>query len=110
MTMQTPESPRGSPFIPLLIVLVALVVLEGAQMVSGIRDRGILNTARDGQDTALKESERMRQQLETLAGKTATLADRGDADAKFIVGEFAKRGVSLVQPKETVPAAATPSK
>jgi len=104
--MQNPDSPQGSPFIPLLVVLVALVILDGAQMISGIRDRDSLNAALSGQETPFKESERMRQQLETLAGKTAALADKGDADAKLVVAEFAKRGVNMVQPKETAPAAA----
>jgi len=109
--MQNPESFQGSPFIPLLIVLVALVVLDGAQIISGVHDRANLNAALSGQDTPYNESERMRQQLETLAGKTAALADKGDADAKLIVAEFAKRGVNMVQPKEPAPAAAdTPGK
>ncbi len=80
-------------------------------MILGIHDRGSLETARSGQDTAMQESERMRKQLETLAGKTAALADKGDADAKFIVAEFAKRGINMVQPKDAPPAAAeTPRK
>jgi hypothetical protein len=109
MSDQTPKLSAGSPFLPLLIALIALAVLVLSQTFSLIRDRGILAAAHDGQNTAFGESERMRQQLEILAGKTAELARKGDADAKGIVAEFAKRGVNIVPPGEPAPSgAATP--
>jgi len=103
MSDQSPNRSDGSPFVPMLIALIGFTVLVLSQTVSLIRDREILASAHDGQNTAFGESERMRQQLELLAGKTAELAQKGDADAKTIVAEFAKRGVNMVPPKEQVP-------
>jgi len=98
----------GSPYVPLLIVVVGLVVLEIMQTVSLIEDRGILTSAQEGQGTAFAESERMRQQLESLAGKVALLAQSGDADAKAVVAEYARRGINIVAPN-AVPASPNPT-
>jgi hypothetical protein len=100
MSDQSPNPPAGSPFVPLFVALVAFGVLVLSQTISLIRDREVLAAAHEGQNTAFGESERMRQQLELLAGKTAELAQKGDADAKAIVAEYAKRGVNMRPPKE----------
>jgi len=110
MSDQLPNPSARSPFVPLLIALVALALLVLSQTFSLIRDREILSAARDGQNAAFGEAGRMRQQLEVLAGKTAELAQKGDADAKAIVADFAKRGVNIVPPREPVPSGATAPK
>jgi hypothetical protein len=84
-----------SVYIPMLIGLVALVGLLGFQGVELWQVRGALHTQREGQNTAMEASEKMRQQLLTIASKTWDLAQKGDPDAKALVDAYAKRGVQL---------------
>ena len=82
-----------SVYIPVLIGLVALVGLLGFQCVELWQQRSTLHTQRDGQNSAIDASEKMRQQLATIALKTGDLAQKGDADAKAIVDAYSKRGL-----------------
>lgn len=94
------ERPNShSVYIPVLIGLVALVCLLGFQCIELIEARGALRTQRDGQNSAMEASQKMRQQLTTIASKTAELAQKGDPDAKAIVDAYAKRGLQFVPPK-----------
>ena len=88
-----------SVYIPILIGLVALVGLLGFQCIELFEARGALRAQRDGQNSAMDASEKMRQQLVTIASKTADLAQKGDPDAKAIVDAYAKRGLQFVPPK-----------
>ena len=47
----------------------------------------------------MQEAIKLRQQLETLAGKTAQLAGEGDEGAKAVVDEMKRQGVALGPPK-----------
>ena len=101
MTMQDDLSlpPQHSVYIPVLIGLVALVGLLMFQAVELWAAHGSLIAQREGQNPAIAESQKVRQQLATIATKTAQLADKGDPDAKAIVDAYAKRGVQFVLPK-----------
>ncbi len=88
-----------SVYIPIMIGLVALVGLLGFQGIELWQARGALRSQRDGQNSAMEASQKMRQQLITIASKTAELAQKGDPDAKAIVDAYAKRGLQFVPPK-----------
>jgi hypothetical protein len=92
-------SAQHSVYIPVLIGLVALVAFLAFQAVELWAVHGALISERDGQNNAIGESQKMRQQLVTIASKTAALADKGDPDAKAIVEAYAKRGLQFVAPK-----------
>jgi hypothetical protein len=88
-----------SVYIPVLIGLVALVGLLSFQGVELFQVRGALRAQREGQNTAMEASEKMRQQLITIASKTADLAQKGDPDAKALVDAYAKRGLQFLPTK-----------
>ncbi len=88
-----------SVYIPILIGLVALVGLLGFQGVELWQVRGALSGQREGQNTAMDASEKLRQQLVTIASKTADLAQKGDPDAKAVVDAYAKRGLQFLPTK-----------
>jgi hypothetical protein len=48
----------------------------------------------------VQEGLKLRQQLETLAGKTAQLAAEGDEGAKTVVDQMKRQGVNLAAPKQ----------
>ncbi len=83
---------------PLLLVLIGLVILTGAQLVGTISDREALLNAQQGQNAPYQQSARLRAQLTGLAGQLALLADTGDTEAKAIVDNFAKQGVKFSPP------------
>jgi len=86
---------QHSVYIPVLIGLVALAGLLAFQAVELWGVHGALIAQREGQNPAIVESQKLRQQLATIATKTAQLADKGDPDAKAIVDAYAKRGVQF---------------
>lgn len=89
-----------SVYIPVLIGLVALTALLGFQGIELWQARGALAAQREGQNSAMDASEKMRQQLATIASRTAELAQKGDPDAKAVVDAYAKRGLQFVPPKQ----------
>jgi hypothetical protein len=105
----SPRAPREpSVYIPIMIGLVALVALLGFQAIELMEVHGALKGQREGQNSAMEASEKMRQQLITIASKTADLAQKRDPDAKAIVDAYAKRGLQFVPPKGQGTAAPKP--
>jgi hypothetical protein len=109
MIMQDDLSMPGqhSVYIPVLIGLVALVGLLTFQAVELWQVRGALIGQRDGQGTAIAESDKIRQQLTSIASKTVELAQKGDPDAKAVVEAYAKRGLITFAPPKA-PGGGTP--
>ena len=99
---------QHSVFIPLVIGLVALVGLLAFQAVELWQIRGALRAQREGQNASIEESQKIRQQLATIASKTAELAQKGDPDAKALVDAYAKRGVQFLPPKAPAAGASAP--
>ncbi|GEM_PF-1266276 len=97
-----------SVYIPLLIGLLALAGLLAFQSVELWAVRSTLRTERENQNAAIEASNKMRQQLGTIASKTAELAQKGDPDAKALVEAYAKRGLQFVPPKAPGTAAPKP--
>ena len=111
MTLHDDVSAPGaqhSVYIPVAIGLVALVGFLAFQAVELWQVRGALRAQREGQNSAIEASEKMRQQLVTIASKTAELAQKGDPDAKSVVDAYAKRGLNFVPPKPAGTAAPAP--
>ena len=86
--------------LPVLLMVVALFVLMAFQTGQTIHDRGALSDLRRSQETTVQEAIKLRQQLETLASKTAQLAADGDEGAKTVVDQMKRQGVALSPPKQ----------
>lgn len=78
-----------------LLTLLALLVWHGSQTVYFLRDRTSISLAKESQDAALLESQKIQSQFQTLMTKTAELAAKGHPGAKMVVDELQKRGVGL---------------
>ena len=96
------ESERmiGGLELPFLLMLVALFVLMAFETGQAIHDRGTLGDLRRSQEPTVQEAIKLRQQLETLAGRTAQLAAEGDEGAKSVVDQMKRQGVNLSPPKQ----------
>ena len=85
----------ASAFIPLLMFAVTITAWFAFQSVQLWREREALATAHAGQEKTLEEARKLRAQLDQLARGTATLAEQGNANAKLIVDELRRRGVTI---------------
>src|SRR5258708_29376045 len=81
--------------IPLLLLAIAFFLMVGFQTVQLVRERGNLYEIQLGQETTVQESLKLRQQMESLASKTAQLADGGNAGAKAIIEELRRLGITV---------------
>jgi len=83
-----------------IFIAVSLFVLMAFETFQAIHDRGALADQRRAQEPTVQEAIKLRQQLETLAGRTAQLAVEGDEGAKTVVDQMKRQGVNLSPPKQ----------
>ena len=86
--------------VPVLLIVVSLFVFMAFETGQAIHDRSALSELRRSQEPTVQEAIKIRQQLETLAGKTAQLAGEGDAGAKAVFDEMKRQGVTLAPAKQ----------
>jgi hypothetical protein len=100
------ESPpiRGV-VVPVCLVVVAFALWTGFQTTQLLREHGTLQAIRASQETAVQEAAKLRTQLDAIARGTQELANQGNQNAKTIVAELQKRGITI-----TVPPPAEPTK
>ena len=84
-----------SPFLPLLVLIVALLAWSVFQTTMLVIESNALAATRENQELQKKNADKVRQALDALARDTARLSDRGNAGARLIVEELRKRGVTI---------------
>jgi hypothetical protein len=84
-----------SPFLPLLLVVIAGVAWPAFQCYQLINEKQALTTVFGNQIRQFEEATKLRGGLDSLARETALLADKGNPGAKMIVTELARRGVTI---------------
>jgi len=84
-----------SPFLPLLLLVIAAVAWPAFQCYQLVLEKQGLATVHANQARPYEEAGKLRASLDNLARETAILADKGNPGAKLIVGELAKRGVTI---------------
>lgn len=84
-----------SPFVPLLILLLATVSWSSFQLLQLAAEAQTLEITKGSQDASLQQAQRVRQALDTLATETRKLAEGGNANAKLILEELRKRGITI---------------
>lgn len=85
----------GGVFLPVLLVIVALLVWFGFQTVQLVVERSQVETLHTNQTPVFQNAQRMRRQLDTLAAGTQRLADGGNANAKVITDALRQRGITI---------------
>ena len=86
---------RSTVFVPLLLVVIALVVMTGFQTIQLNRERDVLKQRLTLQEEPLKESQNVRDQLQSVATNTAKLAQQGNANAQRIIDQLQKAGITV---------------
>ena len=94
---------RGLVF-PVCLVLVAFVVWTGFQTSQLMRERVTLKAILTSQEAPVQEAAKLRTQLDSIARGTQELANQGNSNAKTIVAELQKRGITINLPAAPAPA------
>jgi len=97
-----------SAFLPLLLVVVAVVAWSAFQCYQLVNEKQGLATVFGNQSRQFEDAGKLRTSLDALARETALLADKGNPGAKLIIGELARRGVTINPNPPPAPAAAAP--
>jgi hypothetical protein len=84
-----------SPFLPLLLLVIAAVAWPAFQCYQLVNEKQALATVFGNQSRQFDDATKLRNSLDALARETALLADKGNPGAKLIVGELARRGVTI---------------
>jgi len=103
------REPGYSPFLPLLLLVVAGVAWAAFQCYQLVNEKQGLATVHGNQTRQYEDAGKMRSTLDSIARETAALADKGNPGAKLIIGELAKRGVTI-NPNAPPPSADKPAK
>ena len=86
-------------FLPLLIMAVTLVVQIFFQNGQIRRERELLATQWAQQRGPMEEAQKLRNQLQSIAGATAVLAKEGNANAILIRDQLAAQGITIKPPE-----------
>jgi hypothetical protein len=91
------RAPDGAErlFLPLGLLVLGFVLMVGFQTVQLIRERGNLFELQLAQEPTVQEGAKLRQQLDSLAKKTAALADAGNISAKAVIEEMRRQGITI---------------
>ncbi len=88
-------NPMLSPFIPLLILSLVFVAWFTFQATQLRIEGDVMRELTTKQDKQVQDSTKLRESLEAIARGTARLADGGNANARLIVDELKRRGVTI---------------
>ena len=99
MSESANQGMRTSTFIPLLIIALTLLLQITYRNTQLQREGDILSNQRDQQSTPMEEADKLRNQLQAIAGATAVLADRGNKNAILIRDQLRAQGITIQPPK-----------
>jgi hypothetical protein len=85
----------ASPFVPLMLLVLGLLIWTGSQLIQLIGERSALKTLLVNQAQPYAASQKLRVQLDAIASGTQRLADGGNANARLVVDELRKRGITI---------------
>jgi len=80
------------PLLGLAITVLMLIVFQTVQLSS---ERSAILTVKGNQDAAVAESQKVRDQFESISKGVAQLASKGNPNAVQIVNQLEKRGVKI---------------
>ena len=95
-------------FVPVLVLALAFVGWAGFQTLILMRESELLKGLQAGQEQSVQQSGKLRNGLDAMASETLKLADGGNANARLIVDELRKRGVTINPNTATAQPAAQP--
>lgn len=104
----TPDAPAAghSPFVAVLVTLLALMAWAGAQTWELVTQRGNLKALFASQQQTVDNAAKLRASLDAVAADTQRMANAGNPNAALLVEELRRRGVTITVPAAGAPGAA----
>lgn len=93
-------------FVPLLIFFGAGLAWAVFQAVQLHEESKSLQSLKAGQEQQVQQAQRVRQTLDVLASETKRLADAGNPNARLVIEELGKRGITVNPAAPPAPAPA----
>lgn len=87
-----------SPFVPLLVFFLAAAMWSAFQFLQLQLESETLVVLRANQEAQLQQAQKVRATLDAMALQTQKLADAGNANARLVVEELRKRGITINRP------------
>ena len=97
-----------SAFLPVLILGLVMLAWFAFQATQLNLERDAMREAMTNQEKPVHDSKKLRDALDAIARGTAQLADGGNANARLIVDELKKRGITI-SPNQPIDPAAAPA-
>ncbi len=88
-------APARGPFVPLLLIGATLAAWAGFQTLQLSAESTAMQAALAQQEPLVQNSNKLRQSLDAMAAQTRTLADGGNPNARALVADMQRRGVTL---------------
>jgi hypothetical protein len=88
-------------FVPVLLTVLTLFVLTLNSTLDLKSSRESLIAQHAAQDGTLAEAQKLRSQLESIAGDTATLADQGNQNAIKLRDYLQQQGIKISPPQQS---------
>jgi hypothetical protein len=85
----------------LVVLAIAFFLAIAFQTYQLIREYQNLESVEQGQQAPIEQAIQIRENTEALAGGTAALADKGNANAKQVVEIMRQQGITLRVPQTT---------
>ena len=82
-------------FVPLVLLCAGLLIWAGAQLFQLLNEHSTLKTLLSNQAAPFAASQKLRVQLDAVASGTQRLADSGNQNARLVVEELRKRGITI---------------
>lgn len=85
-------------FLPILLLVAAMLIQGFYQRAQLLSQTEALEAQWEQQQSAMQDGQRLRTQLESIAGATASLAEQGNANAILIRNQLQSRGITIRPP------------
>ena len=89
------RAPARGPFLPLLLGGLSVLGMLAFQSTLLLMEREALQASHAAQQQTVDNAGKLRTSLDTLAADTQRMADAGNANARVLVEELKKRGVTI---------------
>lgn len=93
--MHEPVERGQGVFLPVLLLTITSLAWFLFQATQLLAERNTLQQSREAQQAQVQQSQKLRDSLDGLASDTARLAEQGNRNAKLVVDELRKRGVTI---------------
>jgi hypothetical protein len=89
------EPRQFNPFLPVLLLVLAVLAWYSFQLVQLLTERSNLVKARAAQVAPLEQATKLRGALDSLVRKTGRLAAAGNPNARQVVDALRQRGINV---------------